>query len=239
MFKGAIMKKQILTSISALILASSLNANDMLTGDARLACEAILCLSSGTRPSECSPSINKYFSIKHRKWSDTVNARRNFLKLCPVDGADEKDPVFADLRDNVLPNVDARKCTAEYINRNPDKRCVKERCGERRCSCIEYEYRPATKMPTGCQALITHSYTNIRPVNTCKTTRWYSANEWSKGEVKIKITKDEYLNLKRAGATNLLVMHNNARICKNNSNFSFCSPYYKVEKIKNCWVNND
>ena len=30
-----------------------------LTGDPKLACEAILCLSSGTRPGECGPSIAK------------------------------------------------------------------------------------------------------------------------------------------------------------------------------------
>lgn len=32
----------------------------------RLACEAVLCLSSGDRPSECAPSIKRYFSIKHK-----------------------------------------------------------------------------------------------------------------------------------------------------------------------------
>jgi len=38
-----------------------------LSGDTKLACEAILCLSSGTRPSECAPSIRRFFSIKHKK----------------------------------------------------------------------------------------------------------------------------------------------------------------------------
>ncbi len=57
---------------------------DVLTGDTRLACEAILCLSSGTRPSECTPSLSRYFGISHRKFSDTIRARLNFLQLCPV-----------------------------------------------------------------------------------------------------------------------------------------------------------
>lgn len=56
----------------------------MLTGDTRLACEAILCLSSGTRPSECTPSLSRYFNITKRKLSDTIRARLNFLQLCPV-----------------------------------------------------------------------------------------------------------------------------------------------------------
>lgn len=29
-----------------------------LTGDTKLACEAILCLSSGTRPGECGPALS-------------------------------------------------------------------------------------------------------------------------------------------------------------------------------------
>lgn len=48
-----------------------------------MACEAVLCLSSGTRPSECAPSLSHYFSI-HKK-VDTIRARFDFfLNLCPV-----------------------------------------------------------------------------------------------------------------------------------------------------------
>ncbi len=64
--------------------ASTANAQDVLSGDTRLACEAILCLSSGTRPSECSPSLSRYFGINKKKFSDTIKARLNFLELCPV-----------------------------------------------------------------------------------------------------------------------------------------------------------
>lgn len=66
------------------------NANDgMFTGDTRLACEAILCLATGTRPSECSPSLRRYFSINHRRLSDTLRARKNFLGMCPAANQDE------------------------------------------------------------------------------------------------------------------------------------------------------
>lgn len=61
---------------------------DMLEGDEKLACEAILCLSSSTRPSECAPSLGRYFGIVKRLWSDTVRARANFLELCPLDDMD-------------------------------------------------------------------------------------------------------------------------------------------------------
>ncbi|MBS0554591.1 MAG: conjugal transfer protein TrbM, partial [Proteobacteria bacterium] len=57
---------------------------EVLAGDTRLACEAILCLSTGQRPSECAPSLNRYFGIIKRKLSDTLKARQNFLEQCPV-----------------------------------------------------------------------------------------------------------------------------------------------------------
>ncbi|AVK81272.1 conjugal transfer protein TrbM [Campylobacter fetus subsp. testudinum] len=89
------MKKQILAVITALCLASSLNASgeqtktspvkndEILTGDVKLACEALLCLSSPHRPQECAPALQKYFSIKFKKAWKTEQARKDFLKLCP------------------------------------------------------------------------------------------------------------------------------------------------------------
>ena len=59
-----------------------------LSGDTKLACEAILCLSSGTRPGECGPALSRYFGISKKKWKDTVRARRNFLNQCPTVGED-------------------------------------------------------------------------------------------------------------------------------------------------------
>ncbi len=59
-------------------------SQEMLPGDTRLACEALLCLSSETRPPECTPALSRYFGINYRKWSDTARARQNFLNMCPT-----------------------------------------------------------------------------------------------------------------------------------------------------------
>ena len=56
---------------------------ELLTGDTRLACEAILCLSTGERPSECQPAIRRYFSIVRRTLGKTLGARRRFLNPGP------------------------------------------------------------------------------------------------------------------------------------------------------------
>lgn len=64
-------------------------ADDLLTGNTRLACEATLCLSSSIRPGECNPSLSHYFDIKifnkhGLDWGATVDARRAFLAMCPA-----------------------------------------------------------------------------------------------------------------------------------------------------------
>jgi hypothetical protein len=75
--------------IAATVLAAiasapfTASAQDALTGDTKLACEAVLCLASPTRPAECAAAIAKYFSISLRRFSSTLRARKNFLSLCP------------------------------------------------------------------------------------------------------------------------------------------------------------
>lgn len=82
-----------------------------LIGDARLACEAILCLSTGTRPGECAPSIQRYFSITHRKLSRTLKARRSFLNLCPSSNHDDNMRALVDAMAN-----GAGRCDANSLN---------------------------------------------------------------------------------------------------------------------------
>ena len=59
-----------------------------LSADESAACEALLCLSSGSRPTECDPAIRRYYDIKRRLLSDTMQARLDFLKMCPTASSD-------------------------------------------------------------------------------------------------------------------------------------------------------
>lgn len=70
--------------VAALGVAAPTQAQEVFTGDTRLACEAVLCLATGQRPNECSPSLQRYFSIKFKKPGDTIRERTNFLKKCPT-----------------------------------------------------------------------------------------------------------------------------------------------------------
>src|SRR5437868_4939218 len=93
-------------STAAMLLAfvPAASAGEMFTGDVKLACEAVLCLATGQRPDECTPSITRYFSINMKKFSDTLKARRNFLSLCPSAPSKDVDTAM----DNATPKADAQ-----------------------------------------------------------------------------------------------------------------------------------
>jgi hypothetical protein len=81
----------------------SAKAQDVLTGDKKLACEAILCLAAvGQRPGECSASIAKYFRITASKPSKLKAKRKDFLNLCPTGDA------------NLVNSLVSGKCNPEY-----------------------------------------------------------------------------------------------------------------------------
>lgn len=105
--------KKILTPtlIALSLLSLPAKANDLLTGDVRLACEAILCLSSGEQPSECAKSLRRYFGISLKRMHETVKARKNFLNLCPS----SKEAHMPELID-ALANG-AGRCDAAELNK--------------------------------------------------------------------------------------------------------------------------
>lgn len=176
------MKKILCSSIIASFLSFSVaNDNttfvaDELTGDTKLSCEAILCLSSGTRPNECAPSISRYFSISFDDWSDTISARRNFLNLCPTGNI--QDHSLNTLKNEVLVNMKT-DCTAKYLNSKQETiqkaitRTDATKCGTNdrgkalTCTYEETHYRVSTRIPNYCKALMQHEYTDKKFKYTC------------------------------------------------------------------------
>lgn len=69
--------------VSAQIAMISSAQAQILKGDARLACEALVCLSVvGSPPGECSKALAKYEAMKAQLWFNPM-AVYNFLKGCP------------------------------------------------------------------------------------------------------------------------------------------------------------
>lgn len=117
----------------------------MLEGDEGTACEAILCLSSGSSPSECMPSLRKYFSINLSKPWKTIQARINFLKLCPTSN---DTPQMGSLVEAI--GHGAGRCDAATLNQTL-----------RTWTGIDGEYEISNQMPGHCDAYFNHEYTDI------------------------------------------------------------------------------
>jgi hypothetical protein len=119
-------------------------SQETLTGDSKLACEAILCLSTGQRPDQCTPSIQRYFSISYRRFSDTIRGRINFLNQCPKGGDAQMNTLVQAIA------YGAGSCDAATLN-------------------ATLQYWPedsnspviANSMPDYCAAYYRHSYTNL------------------------------------------------------------------------------
>ena len=123
-----------------------------LTGDQKDACEALLCLSSSERPSECNPSLHRYFNISHKHLKDTLNARKAFLSLCPAVDDDKQMPSLV----NAIANG-AGRCDLAGLNQNAWQQCRNNRFwggDENKISCNP-------QLPAYCNAYYNHAYTDI------------------------------------------------------------------------------
>ncbi|MDF7675996.1 TrbM/KikA/MpfK family conjugal transfer protein [Neisseriaceae bacterium ESL0693] len=129
------------------------DTDDLLTGDVKLACEATLCLSSGERPNECTPSIKRYFSISAKKMSDTIKKRKNFLELCPASNEKGMPELI-----NAIANG-AGRCDAAELNRVMRRTKIIQKCeksgfwhnGQEQCTSVQISYIKPAK-PSYCTA---------------------------------------------------------------------------------------
>lgn len=125
---------------------SSQAQGQMLSGDEGSACEAILCLSTGGPPSECMPSLRKYFSINLSKPWKTIQARINFLKMCPTSN---DTPQMGTLVEAI--GHGAGRCDAASLNQT----LMVWSGGD------SGDYYISDQMPSYCSAYFDHEYTDI------------------------------------------------------------------------------
>lgn len=120
------------------------NESLLTGGDEATACEVILCLSTGSPPGECAASLRRYFSINLSKPWKTIQARLNFLKLCP---AAEQTPAMSSLV-NAMANG-AGRCDAATLNQVL-----------RTWTGIDGQYEISNQMPSYCSDYYGHQYTS-------------------------------------------------------------------------------
>ncbi|EOW2155532.1 TrbM/KikA/MpfK family conjugal transfer protein [Campylobacter jejuni] len=215
------LKKLSLIASLLLFIGSNAFADDILTGDTKLACEAILCLSSGTRPSECSSSLARYFSIKFKKPWKTINARRAFLNLCPIQNdANIEDLVLNNLVDDVLPISDPRQCTPNYLNTQVETKRSYSTFG-----IMSYRINP--NMPNFCHALINHAYTDYKTPKYKCTGEFYNSLEWKLSAKLQLITQQAYESL--SDDQRYMI----SRTCGDRNCYDY---YQKIPFTKECWT---
>lgn len=104
--------------ICAAFAASNVHAQSKdltyFTGITRLACEALICLSSsaGSATSACNPALSHFYGINEKYLSDTIAARLSFLQQCPVSA---QTPEMQTLTNSMANG--AGRCDAESLNR--------------------------------------------------------------------------------------------------------------------------
>jgi hypothetical protein len=133
----------LLLAVSSVTFTGSASA-EPLAGDTKLACEAILCLATGSPPGECTPALRKFFSIWSWKLSDTLRGRSNFLNLCPTANDDKTKSLVAAIAEG------AGQCDAASLNVNLTYSCGS---GDSGITCI------SPVMPQACKTYAQHPYT--------------------------------------------------------------------------------
>lgn len=116
-----------------------------LTGDTRLACEAILCLSVVAAPSACRPALQRYFGIRPRKLSDLVRQRLQFLQLCPASSQTPAMRALVSAMSHGAGRCDAASLNAVLITEGLDgRRTVSDQLPD---YCRVYMANPMLQLP--------------------------------------------------------------------------------------------
>ncbi|HEG6005757.1 hypothetical protein C3H71_08110 [Campylobacter jejuni] len=194
------MKKIILlSSLIFGVVSSNAIKLDVLTGDTKLACEAMLCLASPVKPSECSAALTRYFSIDAKRWSQVVTKRRNFLNLCPVDAS--SDPEMYKYKNDILVNLDG-ECSITALNQRIEKSkqplkvekiCTGGGHNESR-ECVEiktYGYRINPELTNSCKLLASSKYTDYHLKYTCDK-KFYEQKDWERGYELKEVSQEIY-----------------------------------------------
>lgn len=176
------MKKYVGVAVAVALFAGAASAAEVLEGDERTACEVILCLSSGQRPDECTPPLERYFSIKKKKLSDTLEARRDFLDKCPASSDSSEMKSLVDAIANGAGRCDVASLNARYAGGGDSEQYISD------------------AMPGYCSTYLNHAYTNLssiapRYVGTPERGGyWVEAEQYDQAlaEYKARIKAEDY-----------------------------------------------
>lgn len=232
------------------ILSMNLYSAEEFTGDTKLACEALLCLSTPKRPTECIPSIKKFFSFKARKFYKVVEMRKNFLNLCPAGNElEEQKNSLARLTGN---------CDIDELNKKIESQVISisNICDDGYCQEIKnYGYRINPTLDKNCRILSSLQYSNYKLQYVCPK-NFYNSVDWKNGYTLKEVSKSTFDNLNSKdriqSSKNTTISYREyaqlpkekRKMCKSKYKFStYCridDVYYeKIYINKKCWINKE
>ena len=243
------MKKVLLSVLAFGIVSSNAIELNMLSGDTKLACEAMLCLASPVKPSECSAALARYFSIDAKKWAQVVTKRKNFLNLCPVDAT--TDPEMYKYKNDILVNLDG-ECSVTSLNQRIEQTILRtEQICENSSNCTEikiYGYRINPKLNNSCKLLASSKYTDYHLKYTCNN-KFYEKKYWDSGYELKEISQEIYNALptsqkEQANKLTKITRKEFIQLPANKRKYGI-GKYYRIDvgyyqKIaikKDCWIN--
>ncbi|MGR7329315.1 TrbM/KikA/MpfK family conjugal transfer protein [Klebsiella aerogenes] len=152
------------------------NDNQLLTGEVRLSCEAILCLSTSKTPGECNEALSHFYSINAKKLKDKIKKRKKFLSLCPA-SSEEGMPALNDAIAN-----GAGRCDADYLNKTMQQEKITRECrgGNRyeTCKVITWK-RISSELPGYCKIYRDNDFTDLG-LNFVGESVWQKEKEFNK-----------------------------------------------------------
>lgn len=134
--------------VAFFLTAPAAQAGGVLGGKVRLACEAILCLSTSSAPGACHPALSAYFAIKSKRFSKTLDLRRAFLRLCPT----ASEPSMPSLVNAIVSG--AGQCDDAYLLPRLNRTCDEDDGYYGYGSCLR-------DIPANCKAYAAHPLTRI------------------------------------------------------------------------------
>ncbi|EAJ1255028.1 hypothetical protein A0Y59_07605 [Campylobacter lari] len=246
------MKKVLLSVLAFGVVSSNAIELDMLSGDTRLACEAMLCLASPVKPPECSASLARYFSIDAKKWVDVVAKRRSFLNLCPVDATN--DPEMYKYKNDILVNLEG-ECSVSSLNNRIEKKVIRvdKICTDNgdgvTCKDVDiYGFRVDPQLTNSCRLLSSSKYTDYHLKYTCDA-KFYEKEEWQRGYELKEVSQEIYnalpISQKEQGEKLTQINRYEYLRLPQNQRKQVGFKYYRIDiayyqKIvvkKDCWIN--
>lgn len=225
----------------------------MLTGDTRLACEAMLCLEVLHNQQNVVLLWQDILVSMRKKWSQVIAKHRNFLSLCPVDAT--SDPEMYKYKNDILVNLDG-ECSVASLNKRMEKILLRT---EKICessgadsgtTCREvkiYGFRINPQLTNSCKLLSSSKYTDYHLKYTCNN-KFYE-EEWQRGYALKEISQEIYnvllISQREQGEKLTEISRYEFSKLPQNQRKQIGFKYYKInvayyQKIaikKECWIN--